>query len=91
MGRNLNRRVESLVEIRNETVHAQILEQIMAANLSDTAHSWVLMADGSYQRHEDHTSTERFSCHQFFMENPSMSGRGRAGLQDVPRLMHSNG
>ena len=91
MGRNLNRRVESLVEIRNGTVHAQILEQIMAANLSDTKHSWVLMADGSYQRHKDPNSDINFSCHKFFMENPSMSGRGRAGLQDVPRLLHSKG
>ncbi|MDA9246083.1 RNA degradosome polyphosphate kinase, partial [Rhodobacteraceae bacterium] len=90
MGRNLNRRVESLVEIKNETVHAQILEQIMGANLSDTAHSWVLMADGSYQRHNHKESGDKFSCHKFFMENPSMSGRGRAGSQDVPRLLHSN-
>ena len=91
MGRNLNRRVESLVEIRNRTVHAQILEQIMAANLSDTKHSWVLMADGSYQRHKDQNSDTNFSCHEFFMKNPSMSGRGRAGSQDVPRLLNSKG
>ena len=90
MGRNLNRRVESLVEIKNETVHAQILEQIMGANLSDTVDSWVLLADGSYQRHDHKESGVRFSCHRFFMENPSMSGRGRAGSQDVPRLLHSN-
>ena len=90
MGRNLNRRVESLVEIKNETVHAQILEQIMGANLSDTAHSWVLLPDGSYQRHSHNETGDRFSCHRFFMENPSMSGRGRAGSQDVPRLLHSN-
>ena len=63
----------------------------MAANLSDTMHSWVLMADGSYQRHKDKNSDINFSCHKFFMENPSMSGRGRAGSQDVPRLLHSNG
>ena len=90
MGRNLNRRVESLVEIKNETVHAQILEQIMGANLSDTVDSWVLLADGSYRRHDHKESGVRFSCHRFFMENPSMSGRGRAGSQDVPRLLHSN-
>ncbi len=91
MGRNLNRRVESLVEIQNETVHAQILEQIMAANLSDTAQSWVLQSDGSYERHKNNGSAEKFSCHKFFMENPSMSGRGRAGLKDVPRLLNANG
>ena len=58
-------------------------------NLSDTAHSWVLMADGSYQRHKEEPFNKKFSCHKFFMENPSMSGRGRAGSQDVPRLLHS--
>ena len=89
MGRNLNRRVESLVEIKNETVHAQILEQIMAANLSDTVHSWVLTADGTYLRHDHKNSDDKFSCHKFFMENPSMSGRGRVGSLDVPRLVHS--
>ena len=89
MGRNLNRRVESLVKIKNPTVHAQILKQIMAANLSDTLHSWVLMPDGSYCRHDKSLATSQFSCHRFFMENPSMSGRGRAGSQDIPRLENS--
>ncbi len=89
MERNLNRRVESLVEIKNQTVHAQILEQIMAANLSDTEHSWVLMPDGSYSRHHQAKNTKMFSCHKFFMENPSLSGRGRAGSRDAPRLVES--
>ena len=62
----------------------------MGANLSDTAHSWVLMADGSYKRHGNDKGTDLFSCHRFFMENPSMSGRGRAGSQDVPSLRHIN-
>ena len=90
MERNLNRRVESLVEIKNQTVHSQILEQIMAANLSDIAHSWVLMADGTYRRDDKKPSKNNFSCHKFFMENPSMSGRGRAGSRDAPRLVQSS-
>jgi polyphosphate kinase len=65
------------------------LEQIMAANLSDTVHSWVLTADGTYLRHDHKNSDDKFSCHKFFMENPSMSGRGRVGSLDVPRLVHS--
>ena len=89
MERNLNRRVESLVEIKNETVHEQILEQIMAANLSDTANSWVLQSDGSYVRHDYKLNKRKFSCHKFFMETPSMSGRGRIGSHDVPSLVHS--
>jgi len=88
MGRNLKRRVESLVEITNPTVHAQIIDQIMAANLADQAQSWVLQPDGSYQR-PTVGSEKMFSCHRFFMENPSISGRGRAGTEDAPRLTHS--
>jgi len=88
MGRNLNRRVETLVEINNPTVHAQIVEQVMAANLYDQAHSWLLQADGTSLRHDVSDvgvgeEANGFSCHRFFMENPSMSGRGRAGSGDV--------
>ena len=86
MGRNLNRRVETLVEIENPTVHSQIIDQIMAANLADEAQSWILQSDGTYQRH---LAEGQFNCHRFFMENPSMSGRGRAGTDDAPRLTHS--
>ncbi len=84
MGRNLTRRVETLVEVRNPTVKEQIVSQIMAANLADTAHSWVLRPDGRYDRAEP--AGDGFSCHRFFMENPSLSGRGTAGAKDAPRL-----
>ncbi|MBL4628091.1 MAG: RNA degradosome polyphosphate kinase [Roseicyclus sp.] len=90
MGRNLNRRVETLVECTNPTVKAQIVSQIMAANLADVAQSWVLQPDGTYQR-PDLTEIENpFNCHRFFMENPSLSGRGSAGAKDVPELTHSD-
>ena len=89
MGRNLNRRVETLVEIKNATVKAQIVSQIMAANLADEAQSWILQPDGSYVRPLPGGKTDLFSCHRFFMENPSLSGRGKAGAADVPRLAHS--
>jgi polyphosphate kinase len=90
MGRNLNRRVETLVECTNATVKAQIVSQIMAANLADVAQSWVLQPDGSFRRADLETMENPFSCHRFFMENPSLSGRGSAGAKDVPDLTHSN-
>ncbi len=95
MGRNLVRRVETLVEIHNPTVKTQIVSQIMAANLADVAHSWLIhpterairpgiagSADGSAG------GGAAFSCHRFFMENPSLSGRGSAGASGVPVLTH---
>ncbi|MEM7237950.1 MAG: RNA degradosome polyphosphate kinase [Pseudomonadota bacterium] len=86
MGRNLNRRVETMVEIINPTVHSQIIDQIMAANLRDEAQSWVLMPDGRYVRPPVRDGEELFSCHDFFMKYPSLSGRGRIGAADAPKL-----
>ena len=89
MGRNLNRRVETLVEATNPTVKAQIVSQIMAANLADTAQSWLLAPDGTFHRPTAPEGEVAFNCHRFFMENPSLSGRGSAGAADVPKLAHS--
>ncbi|WP_371037854.1 RNA degradosome polyphosphate kinase [Rhodosalinus sp. FB01] len=90
MGRNLNRRVETLVEIENATVKAQIVDQIMAANFADTAQSWVMRPDGSFHREPVPEGAFAFNCHRFFMENPSLSGRGSAGAHDVPQLTHTS-
>ena len=89
MGRNLNRRVETLVECTNATVKAQIASQIMAANMADVAQSWVLRPDGRFERPPLPPDEPAFNCHRFFMENPSLSGRGTAGAADVPELAHS--
>jgi polyphosphate kinase len=90
MGRNLNRRVETLVEIENPTVKAQIVSQIMAANMADVAQSWVMLPDGHFQRAPLPEGEFAFNCHRFFMENPSLSGRGSAGAGDVPKLTHTD-
>jgi len=89
MERNLMRRVETLVEIMNDTVKAQIVSQIMAANLADEAQSWILQPDGRYLRDLPEGRDDLFNCHKFFMENPSLSGRGSAGARDVPKLAHT--
>ena len=89
MGRNLNRRVETLVEIENPTVKAQIVSQVMAANMADIAQSWVMSPDGSFARDATPEGEFAFNCHRFFMENPSLSGRGSAGASDVPKLTHT--
>ena len=91
MDRNLARRVETLVAIHNPTVRAQIMGQIIAANLADEAQSWVLHANGSYERNLAKAQTSSFNCHRFFMENPSLSGRGSAGIKDAPLLARGEG
>ena len=88
MGRNLNRRVETLVEIVNPTVKAQITDQVMAANMADVAQSWVMSPEGHFTRAALPEGETAFSCHRFFMEHPSLSGRGSAGASDVPQLTH---
>ena len=90
MGRNLSRRVETLVEITNLTVKAQIVDQIMAANLADVAQSWVMRADGGFDRAAQPATGFAFNCHRFFMQNPSLSGRGSAGAADVVQLTHTH-
>ncbi len=90
MGRNLTRRVETLVEITNLTVKAQIVDQIMAANLADVAQSWVMRADGGFDRATQPETGFAFNCHRFFMQNPSLSGRGSAGAADVVQLTHTH-
>ncbi len=76
MPRNLNRRIETLVPIENPTVHQQVLDEIMGACLRDEAQSWVLGADGVYNRIS--LGKKAFSAQIYSMENPSLSGRGSA-------------
>ena len=82
MPRNLDRRIELIIPIDNKTVHEQILDQIMLANFKDNSESWYLKSDGNYYKEKMETS---FSAHSYFMQNPSLSGRGKSLFKLKPK------
>ncbi|MEP6343825.1 MAG: RNA degradosome polyphosphate kinase [Maricaulaceae bacterium] len=87
MPRNLNNRVETFIPVEDPTVRRQVQDQIMVANLNDNVNSWAMRENGRYSRVSVDDGTEPFSAHAYFMNNPSLSGRGKALDYNAPKVL----
>lgn len=70
MQRNLDRRVEQVVPLREEA-HVRKVRRILDLQLADTVNGWELRNDGSFTRLESKEGEEPFDSQAAMLEDPS--------------------
>jgi len=74
MPRNLDRRIETMVPMLSKKTKEKVLKDIMVSNLKDTVQSWLLSADGRYNRVQNSESDDVFDAQKSFIDDAFISG-----------------
>lgn len=71
MGRNLDRRVETLVAVTHSSLLRHVREAVLQPYLDDTTNAWEMRSDGTYHRCEPARGAAPFSAQEWLIAHAS--------------------